>query len=116
MKMKGITDVPAGAVDVKSARGSRVRSAPKSKSSSYLEIFTANIERIRLVQEQENLRKRQFQIEARMAINQKRLADIQTKMESILQRTQEQEVRATEISPSNMKLPSERWKTVSLDY
>jgi len=89
MKMKGITDVSAGTVEVKSARGSRVRSAPKSKSSSYLEIFTANVERIRLVQEQENLGKRQFQIEARMARNQKRLADIQTKMQSILQRTQE---------------------------
>jgi len=116
MKMKSITDVSAGTVEVKSARGSRVRSAPKSKSSSYLEIFTANVERIRLVQEQENLGKRQFQIEARMARNKKRLADIQTKMQSILQRTQEREVKATEISPSNVKLPSKRWKTVSLDY
>ena len=116
MKMNGITDVSAGTVEVKSARGSRVRSAPKSKSSSYLEIFTINIERIRLLQEQENLEKRQFQIEARMARNQKRLADIQTKMQSVLQRTQESEASAAEISPPKMKLPSKRWKTVSLDY
>jgi len=116
MKMKGITDVSAGNAELKSAKGSRVSSAPKSKSSSYLQIFTINIERIRLLQEQENLRRRQFQIEAKLAVNQKRLADIQTKMTSVLQRTQESEVRATEISPSKMKLPSKRWKTVSLDY
>ena len=116
MKMKGITDVPAGATQVKSARGGRVCSAPKMETSSYLEIFTTNLERVRLRQEQSNLAKRRISIDDKMTRNEMRLREIQARMHSLAQRTVKKESDKVAPEPRNAKPPLKKWQTVAADY
>ena len=115
-KVKGVTDLPFNMTLVKSAKGGLIRSAPRTESSSYLKLFTINIERFRLRQEQENLAKRRFQIEARMARNQSRLDEIRTTMHSQAQCIAEEEAGGTSAPPPRKTPSSRKWRTVAADY
>ena len=115
--MKGISDVSARAAYIKSAKGGRVRSAKKTKNSSYLELLTLNAERSRLAQEKANLLKICFTAEAKMERIQKRLEEIGAKMLSISQRIHEEEEAEKMESPQpEEKLPKKKWQAVAADY
>lgn len=114
--MKGITDVSTGASQVKSARGGKVFSAPKTKISFYLDLFTLSIERSRLSQEQANLEKRQSQIKTKMERNQKRLDEIRAELLIRAKRVEEEEVEKLASSPPEAKPPSRKWQTVAVEY
>ena len=114
--MKGITDVSAGASQVKSARGGKVFSAPKTKNSSYLDLFILSIERTRLSQGQANLEKRQSQIKAKMERNQKRLAEIGAELRIKARQVEEAEVEKVAALPPEAKPPSKKWQTVAVEY
>lgn len=114
--MKGISDTAVGASYVKSARGGKIRSAPKSKHSSYLDLFSLAIERNRLTQEQANLGKRRSQIEVRMERNQTRLDEIRCQLQAMGECIRDEESKRPAASQPNVKLPSKRWRTVSANY
>jgi len=114
--MRGITDVSAGTVQVKSAKGGKVRSAPRGGNSSYLDIFLLNVERIRLNQEQANLNKRRSHIDARMERNQKKLDEIRAQMQLMGQCIQEKEAEEVSGSRPKVRLPSKRWQTMPAEY
>lgn len=114
--MKGITDVLAGTVHIKSAMGGRIRSAPKMKTTSYLDPFTANIERLKLEQEQANLAKRRSQIDARMEQNQRRLAEISAQMQMIAQSVSEEENKKSPVSQRGRRVPPKKWRTMPAHY
>ena len=110
--MKSITDIRAGAANIKSARSIKARSAPKSKDSAYLDIFLLNKEKARLKQEQYILGKRQEQ-------NRKRLKEIETAIELavISARALEENLEKGESLPSTAKLPpGKKWHTMPLSY
>lgn len=113
---KGITDTPATMTLVKSAKGGRLRSAPKTEANSYLDLFVAHVERLRLSQEQTNLGKRKAQIETRMRRNQKRLDEISAALRSGAQRVVDEETAETPVSRPADELPSKKWRTVAADY
>ena len=115
--MKGISDVSARVTYIKSAKGGRVCSAPKTKNSSYLELFTLNIERSRLAQEKANLLKIRFTSDAKMEHIQKKLEEIGAQMLSVSQRIHEEEEAEKMESPQpEEKLPGKRWQAVAADY
>lgn len=114
--MKGITDVSAGASQVKSAKGGKVFSAPKTKNSFYLDLFTLSIERARLGQEQANLEKRQSQIKAKMERNHKRLDEISAEMRLIARRVEGEEVNKATASSPEAKPTNKRWQTLAVRY
>jgi len=110
--MKSITDIRAGAANIKSARSIRARSAPKSKDSAYLDIFLLNKEKARLKQEQYILGKRQEQ-------NRKRLEEIEAAIElaAMSARALEENLEKGESLPSTAKLPpGKKWHTMPLSY
>ena len=110
--MKSITDIRAGAANIKSARSIRARSAPKSKDSTYLDLFLLNKEKARLKQEQYILGKRQEQ-------NRKRLEEIEASIElaAMSARELERNLERGESLPSTAKLPpGKKWHTMPLSY
>ena len=110
--MKSITDIRAGAANIKSARSIRARSAPKSKDSTYLDLFLLNKEKARLKQEQYILGKRQEQ-------NRKRLEEIEASMELAAMSARELDwnMERGESLPSTAKLPQgKKWHTMPLSY
>jgi len=110
--MKGITDICAGAANIKTARSIRVRSAPKSKDSTYLDLFLLNKEKARLKQEQYVLGKRQEQ-------NRKRLEEVEAAIELAAMSARELEgnLERGESLPSKAKLPpGKKWHTMPLSY
>ena len=110
--MKSITDIRAGAANIKSARSIRARSAPKSKDSAYLDIFLLNKEKARLKQEQYVLGKRQEQ-------NRKRLEEIEASIELAAMSARELEgnLERGESLPSTAKPPpGKKWHTMPLSY
>jgi len=110
--MKSITDIRAGAANIKSARSIKARSAPKSKDSAYLDIFLLNKEKARLKQEQYILGKRQEQ-------NRKRLEEIEAAIElaGMSARELERNLERGESLPSTAKLPpGKKWHTMPLSY
>ena len=114
--IKGISDTSATVTLVKSARGGRLRSAPETEASSYLDLFTAHVERLRLRQEQANLGKRRAQIETRMKRNQKRLDEIGARLRVGAQGIIDEEDGETGISVPAAGPPPKSWRTVAADY
>ena len=111
--MKSITEISSSASRIKSARGIRLRAAPKkSKDSSYLDLFLLNKEKSKLQQEQSNLAKKQAQ-------NQKRLDEVEANIESVTKTVGEYKgvLEREEVSAPKPKLPpNKKWQKMSLDY
>ncbi|MDD5094845.1 MAG: hypothetical protein PHV74_10770 [Dehalococcoidia bacterium] len=117
--MKGITDVAAGATRVKSARGGKLLSAPRTKNTSYLDLFSLQIERSRLNQEAVNLNKRRGQIEGKLAIIQKRLEEIREAMLLSARKITDEEskeAQASDEKPAASKPPSKNWRAMPMEY
>ena len=110
--MKSITDIRAGAANIKSARSIRARSAPKSKDSAYLDLFLLNKEKARLKQEQYILGKRQEQ-------NRKRLEEVEAAIELAATSARELEgnlERGESLLPAAKLPPGKKWHTMPLSY
>ena len=110
--MKSITDIRAGAANIKSARSIRARSAPKSKDSTYLDLFLLNKEKARLKQEQYILGKRQEQ-------NRKRLEEVEAAIELAAMSARELEgnlERGKSLLPIAKPPPGKKWHTMPLSY
>ena len=114
--MKGIFDVPAGTVRVRSARSAGLHSAPKTKAGSYLDLFTLNIERLRLKGEQPILAKQRSRIDIRMEQNSRKLDELRAAMLGLAQRVTDEE-RGEATNPGNRaRPPSRKWRTVTAGY
>jgi len=109
--MKSITDIRAGAANIKSARSIRARSAPKSKDSTYLDLFLLNKEKARLKQEQYILGKRQEQ-------NRKRLEEVEAAIELAAMSARELEgnLRGESLPSTAKPPPGKKWHTMPLSY
>ena len=110
--MKSITDIRAGAANIKSARSIRARSAPKSKDSTYLDLFLLNKEKTRLKQEQYILGKRQEQ-------NRKRLDEIEATIELAAMSARELDgnmERGKPLPTTAKPHLGKKWHTMPLSY
>jgi len=110
--MKSITDIRAGAANIKSARSIRARSAPKSKDSTYLDLFLLNKEKARLKQEQYILGKRQEQ-------NRKRLDEIEATIELAAMSARELDgnmERGKPLPTTAKPHLGKKWHTMPLSY
>jgi len=110
--MKSITDIRAGAANIKSARSIRARSAPKSKDSAYLDLFLLNKEKTRLKQEQYILGKRQEQ-------NRKRLDEIEATIELAAMSARELDgnmERGKPLPTTAKPHLGKKWHTMPLSY
>ena len=110
--MKSITDLDTpGADDLKSARGARLRSAPHSKETSYLDMFLLRKKQVRGEKEQRRLERKKKR-------GQGQLAEISDDMQQAKKTIDELEMEksgeeAPKVSP---KKPAKKWQTMTLDY
>jgi len=111
--MKSITDVSPGVSRIKSAKGIKLRSAPKkSKDSAYLDLFLLNNEKTRLKQERSNLAKMQER-------NRKRLEELEAEIESAMKIAREHSEGLEEggVSPPKPRAPADKsWRKMPLNY
>ena len=107
--MKSISDLSSGADNVKSARGAKLRSAPKSKDAAYMDMFILRTKLSRLKKESEQLVKRGER-------NQQQCAEISDDMREAKKDIAELEsgVVAPKVSPK--KPSNKKWQTMTLDY
>lgn len=111
--MKSITDVSPGVSRIKSAKGVKLRAAPKkSKDTAYLDLFLLNNEKTRLKQEQSHLAKQQER-------NRKRLEELEAEIESAMKMAREHSegLEKGGVSPPKRKLhPRKQWQKMPLNY
>jgi len=111
--MKSITDVSPGVSRIKSAKGIKLRAAPKkSKDTAYLDLFLLNNEKTRLKQEQSHLAKQQER-------NRKRLEELEAEIESAMKMAREHSegLEKGGVSPPKSGQPSkENWRKMPLNY
>jgi len=109
--MKSITDLSRGADDIPSARGGRLRCAPKSKESSYVDLLILHKKQIRLNKERQ-------QLEKKMERNQQQLGDISDEIWKAKKNIEELEMEASGEQPPKIKRgkPARKWQTVTVDY
>jgi len=109
--MKSISDLSTGADDIPSARGGRLRCAPKSKESSYVDMLI-------LHKKQARLKKEQQQLEKKRERNQQQLGEISDEMEKAKRNIDELEMeKSGEEAPKvKREKPVQKWQTMTLDY
>ncbi len=104
--MKSIRDLP----NVKSARGVKVRSAPKSKDAAYMDMFILHTKLARLKMERQHLSKRTER-------NQQQHAELSDEMQQAKKEIAEMELENGEETPKvKQKNPANKWQTMPLDY
>jgi len=106
--MKSISDLSSGADNVKSARGAKLRSAPKSKETSYMDMFILHKKLARLKKEKQQLGQRNER-------NQQQFAEISDEMEQAKKNIDELE-RGEEAPKVSPRKPAKKWQTMTLDY
>jgi len=107
-KMKSISDLSSGADNIKSARGAKLRSAPKSEGTVYMDMFILHKKQARLKKEQQQLGKRNERI-------QQQLAEISDEMEQAKKNAEELE-SGEEAPKVSRRKPAKKWQTMTLDY
>jgi len=109
--MKGISGLSSGADNVKSARGGKLRSAPKSEGTAYMDMFILHKKLGRLKKEKQQLGKRNGR-------NQQQFAEIADEMEQAKKSIDKLEMeRSGEEAPKvRRKKPAKKWQTMTLDY
>ena len=110
--MKSISDLSSGADNIKSAKGGKLHSAPKSKETAYMDMFILHKKQARLEKEKQQLGKRSER-------NQQQLAEISDEMEQAKKSVDELEMEnkdeVSKVSPKKKK-PGKKWQTITLDY
>jgi len=109
--MKSISDLSSGADNIKSARGGKLRSAPHSKETSYIDMFLLRKKQVREEKEQRRLERRKKR-------GQGQLAEISHEMQQAKKNIDELEMeRSGEEAPKvSPKKPAKKWQTMTLDY
>ena len=108
--MKSISDLSSGADNVKSARGARIRSAPKSEGTAYMDMFILHKKAARLKKEKQQLGQRNERI-------QQQLAEISDEMEQAKKNVDELEMENGGEAPKvSRRKPAKKWQAMTLDY
>jgi len=108
--MKSISDLSSGADNIKSARGAKLRSAPKSEGTAYMDMFILHKKQARLKKEKQQLGKRTERI-------QQQLAEISDDMQQAKKNAEELEMENGEEVPKvSPEKPAKKWQTMTLDY
>jgi len=109
--MKSISDLSSGAGNIKSAKGGKLRSAPKSEGTVYMDMFMLHKKEVRLKKEKEQLAKRSGR-------SQQQLAEIADEMQQAKKNIDELEMEKNgeEATKVRRKKPAKKWQTMTLDY
>jgi len=109
--VKGISDLSSGADNIKSAKGGKLRSAPKSEETAYMDMFI-------LHKKQARLKKMEQQLGKRTERNQQQLGEISDEMQQAKKSVAklEMEKSGEEAPKVRQKKPAKKWQTVPLDY